>query len=807
MTAGRDEMVDGGGGLRPHWRRVLGAFASLAGELPERAARLDRAAAEEGIASILPGTERAPAWRLDPVPLPLPAEEFAALESGLAQRARLIEAVLADLYGPQRLLAEGHLPPALAFANPGFLRPCRDLVPEGARLHLYAADLLRAPDGRWTVLADRTDAASGLGLAAENRRLLARVLPEAFRPVQVRPLSPFFDLWQDSLQRLAPPGSANPAVALLTQGVAHPHWFEHLLLARDLGAALVEPADLTVRNGALFLKTLQGLQPIDVLLRRGAGRLIDPLELDGATRAGVVGLLDAARAGAVRIVNHPGTAAVEVPGFAALLPGLAWHVLGETLALPSVETLWLGDPAQAARRTAAHVLCRALDDAPMPAAPDIAARPWEWAARAEPPASMAPCLEGDHLMPRAVVLRLFLVHDGERWRAMPGGLARVLAAGAVLAGRLPPGGVCKDVWVLTEDGSDIVGPPQTVVAPLALRRTTGALPSRVADTLFWLGRSVERLDRAARLVRAAAARIVGGGEISAREVAELECLLRCLVDAGVVPAEAAVVTSQAGLAQTLLLSVRGGRERGAITRLFAEVARLTEAARDRLTGDMYATFTAALRQAREETEAAGRSIDALSHALATVQRHAATVAGMAAENMVRGGGWLFLDLGRRIERAQAITAEVAAALDQRPPRIENGLRLLLELCDSAITYRSRYLTVIQPAPVLDLVLADQGNPRGLAFQLAAMHTLLDDLADDSPEQRLAAIAAGLLAEAEALVADVLAAPDQAAAAAALPPRLRDIGGGLATLSDRITRRYFALLPAAQSVGRGGGDGK
>jgi uncharacterized alpha-E superfamily protein len=226
---------------------------------------------------------------------------------------------------------------------------------------------------------------------------------------------------------------------------------------------------------------------------------------------------------------------------------------------------------------------------------------------------------------------------------------------------------------------------------------------------------------------------------------------------------------------------------------------------------MYATFTSTLRWARDETQTAGRNLDALSHGLAAVQRFSAAVAGMAAENMVRGGGWLFLDLGRRIERAQAVTTEVGIALDQPAPRIETGLRLVLELCDSAITYRSRYLTVVQPAPVLDLVLADQGNPRGLAFQLLAMHGLLDELSgsgagvivageEQTGREMMAGAAAGLLAEIEALVAEVLAAPDQAAAAAALPPRLRSIGAGLTALSDRITRRYFALLPAAQALG-------
>ncbi len=801
-------MVDGGGRLRPHWRAVLGAYAALTDELPARAARLDRAAAEDGIASVLPGSEGgARAWRPDPLPLPLPAAEFAALEAGLAQRATLLEGVLADLYGPQRLLADGLLPPALVFANPGFLRPCRDLPAEGVpRLALYAADLIRGPDGAWMVLADRTAVPAGLGLARENRRLLARVLPEPFRPVQVRPLRPFFELWQDSLHRLAPPGGGNPAVALLTPGVAHPHWFEHMLLSRDLSCALVEPGDLTVRGGALFLKTLKGLLPVDVLLRRLDGRLIDPLELDAAALAGVPGLLDAARAGTVRIVNHPGSGLAEAPGITAFLPQLAEALLGAKLLLAQVPTLWLG--SEAARKAvaadpAAWRIVSALDPA---AAPAAAAPDWARAARAAVAASAAPSFGTPGLVPRAVVLRLFLVHDGTGWQAMPGGFARLLAEGERPDSPLPAGGLCKDVWVMTDDRADIVGPASRPLPPLALRRSAGELPSRVADNLYWLGRSVERLDRGARLVRAAISRAVRGGALLPREVAELDCLLRCLADAGLIPPEAAATAaSQASLAAVLLATVREGAEKGAITRLFDEVARLTDSARDRLTGDMYATFTAALHAARAEAQAARRSLDALAHALAAVQRYTAAVAGMAAENMVRGGGFMFLDLGRRIERAQAVAAEVAGALDGPAARIESGLRLILELCDSAITYRSRYLGVLQPAPVLDLVLADQGNPRGLAFQLAAMHALLDELANGSAEQRLATVAAGLLAEAEALVAAVLAAPDQAAAAAAAPARLREMGAGLAALSDSISRRYFALLPAAHAVGWGGAE--
>ncbi|WP_048862870.1 alpha-E domain-containing protein, partial [Acidisphaera rubrifaciens] len=243
-------------------------------------------------------------------------------------------------------------------------------------------------------------------------------------------------------------------------------------------------------------------------------------------------------------------------------------------------------------------------------------------------------------------------------------------------------------------------------------------------------------------------------------------------------------------------AVRGS---GTIGDMFAELAQLTERVRDRLTAEMYAAFTQALRAARADTQEVRQSLDALSHAMTAIIRYSALVAGVAAESMVRGGGWMFLDTGRRVERAMAVARAVGECLSLPPARIETGLRLILELCDSAITYRSRYMTVVQAAPVLDLVLADEGNPRGLAFQLSAMRRLLDDLAGpDDPG--LGAVAGELLAEARAAAQRVIASPDQAMEAALLPQTLLGIAEGVAALSERLSRQYFALLPPAQSLG-------
>jgi uncharacterized circularly permuted ATP-grasp superfamily protein len=290
-----DEMADGSGNAKPHWRSLLSTMFALGHEtLSQRARLLDQAFAEEGITAILPG-ERAVNWRCDPIPLLLSAGEFSALEAGLAQRARLMELILADLYGRQALIGEGLIPPELVFGNPAFLRPCRTV--DGRRrdryLSFYAADMLRGPDGAWRVLADRTGQAQGIAYALENRRMMSRVVPELFQSQRIEQQRQYLEITSEALQALAPDDGA--AVALLTSGHSDPLWFEHVLLSRELSIALVEAGDLTLRNGQVFLKTLRGLQRIGVLLRRKEGHRVDSLELSAG--AGVPGLLDAIRGG------------------------------------------------------------------------------------------------------------------------------------------------------------------------------------------------------------------------------------------------------------------------------------------------------------------------------------------------------------------------------------------------------------------------------------------------------------------------------------------------------------------------------
>ena len=817
-----DEMVDGTGGIRPHWRAAAGAMFSLGHEaLAERAQWLERAFAEEGITAILPG-EQPVNWRCDPIPLILSASEFSGLEAGLAQRAGLIEAILDDLYGPGTLLADGAIPAELVYGNPAFLRPCRATIdhadpprPRAKHLHVYAADLARGADGVWRVLADRTDQARGIAYALENRRVLARVVPELFQHQAIESSRQFLDATGDALRALCPADDSE--VALLSGGHEDPLWFEHVLLARELSISLVEGADLTIRGGAVFLKTLRGLRRIGVLIRRQGGGRMDPLELGHGL--GPPGLLDAIRAGTVQVVNNPGSALAEAPGLAAFLPALSRRVLGQDLITPSQATLWLGDGANlrtVLRNLEGWIIRHAKDGASRSISTDqldakqlhelaakVEAHPADYVALDAPIPSLVPCSGRDGFEPRPVVLRMFLAHDGTTWRALPGGLARILSAEDAVAGRLPRDAVSKDVWVLPDEAASSRAVEIAAIQPLAIRRAAGDLPSRVADNFYWLGRYLERFEESARLRRALMIRLmrpVG----SPRELADIELLAECLRTAGMMGAED---TFEHG-AVTRAAAVLGAfRSHGPLRRLLARIADLAVQLRDRLTGEVHAFLTRSLHDLMDEMRRLPPDNDpaAMERAFALtadILAFAAAIAGLVAENMVRGGGRLFLEFGRRIERAEAILSQVGRLLTQppsaiQPGRVEAGLRLALELRDSVITYRSRYLAIMQPGPALDLILADEGNPRGLGFQLLAVRDVLRQICEEG-DTLISAIDRPM-GEAAAIAAAVLRAPDQTIAAANLSERLAALEGDIEMVSERVSRRYFTLLPVARSL--------
>jgi uncharacterized alpha-E superfamily protein len=399
-----------------------------------------------------------------------------------------------------------------------------------------------------------------------------------------------------------------------------------------------------------------------------------------------------------------------------------------------------------------------------------------------------------------VVLRCFLVADGESWRVMPGGLAREPAGDTALSqlGRL--NGTLKDVWVLAEDAADVQIPTSRRFHQLEVDRGSADLQSRVADNLFWLGRYVERLDNDARLLRLTVTR-AAQGVIGVREGAELRLLGKLIDRANLMPGQAALSTPESAAFQHGLAAV-ASEKRGLVSVLDA-IQRLTSTLRDRFSPDMMTIVGPLLNKVRGGLFDARGNFDPLLAALDEIIRFVSTLSGLASENMTRGTGWLFLDLGRRIERAQFVLGTALGPFQQSPIDWDAAMRLALELCDSSITYRWRYLGQLQPAPVLDLVVLDDSNPRAFAFQMRSISSHLDRLAQASGT-RVPDLLIELDKDLERAVT-LFAGEEKSWRHEGLALAvLREIASDgllrLEDISEAITRAYFSHVPMAQAVG-------
>ncbi|MBX3453808.1 circularly permuted type 2 ATP-grasp protein [Ferrovibrio sp.] len=833
-----DEMVTGQGVVRRHWQPLLASLSLLGPNgLVERAERGRQHLEDEGVTynlyelpsdpagrgapDIAPPLPEQRPWRLDPVPVLLSAEEWAGIEAGLIQRAELLDRMLRDFYGPMNLLREGRYPPALVYGHRDFLRAaCRtDGSMPGRMLQHYAAELVRGPDGIWRVIADRSQAPAGAGYALQNRRVMSRLMGQALRECRTRPLTRYFDFWQSDLQARGQHMSDNPRVVLLTPGPYNEAYFEHIYLARELGATLVEGADLTMRDGRVFIKTLAGLEPVDVILRRLDGEWCDPLELRAESALGVTGLMQAVREGRVAMCNGIGSGLAEQPAMQAFLPTLAEHLLGETLKLPSVATWWCGQSyalrevenrfddmvVRGARDLRALPLSvRDLSDAARAQLlARIKARPGDYVAQERTVPSVAPGLGANgKLEPTPILLRVQVVADGDGYVVMPGGLARVPQSGDPFRATMQRGGVNKDVWVEATDPGPLVIRGNAPRQRLQLRRTSGTLQSRVADDLFWLGRSVERLDDGARLLRATLTRLVG--ELgSARDMVEMGVLARALSRCGLIDQRAAAAPPDS---KTFAQAVaRAAASNQMLGQTLDAMERLAAVARHRFSADMWRLLNHLLGELRLSRTSAEGDPDAMLEFCDQMIRTTAAIAGMLAEHMTRGSGWRFLDFGRRLERAIYISRSVSAATTVLTTAPEPGFRIALELNDSSLTYRRRYRASLQPAAVFDLLLLDGSNPHALGFQLNTMSQHLDILPRrDQPPRGEDCLALGKPFEdiVEKFDRDEVPAAEWQTLVSRLRGSLDATTQALMDISDQLTRTYFSHIQLAQSFGFG-----
>jgi len=791
-----DELLDRDGRPRAHWRQFLETLAAL-GEagLEQRFAAAGRRIEDMGISYRVHGEAKERSWPLGRLPLLIPESEWRDIASGVAQRAELLDRILHDVYGDARLVAEGALPAVAVTGSPDFIRPMCGVAPPGGRwLRFYAADIGRGSDGNWRVLGDRAQAPSGAGYALENRLILSRALPSLYRDMNVERFAPFFREFRASISRVAQ--RADPRICLLTPGPWSETYSEQVHLARYLGFTLVEGEDLVMSDGKLHVRTIAGLKRADVIWRRVDADWCDPLEQNASSRLGVAGMFEAIRRGAVVVANMPGAGVIESRALMSFMPELSKRVLGEGLKLSNVATWWCGRQSERTqvidalsermirgafservpgfgecREALGHALngderARLIDA--------INQRGVDYVAQEPIKLSTTPTWTNGRLAPRPFVLRVFAAATADGWTVMPGGFCRISNRPDARAVSMDAGAQSSDVWVLTScpiEWSTLL--PSDEDPPIV--RALGNLPSRAADNLFWMGRYLERAEATLRVVRSLGARLGELQHIDLQGRQSIERLARLLIAWGAAPEDMPDMNPT----QIAWAAAAGADNYGSALSVVRNTKRAASIVRERLSHDIWQLIG---RIETRLTRADARAITE-PEALEVVERSLHTLAalsGLIDENFNRVAGWSFIDLGRRIERAIG-ACRFARQLAGDDATVET-LDALLDLLDSQITYRSRYIAGAALAPVLDMAMLDPFNPRSVLFQtmridehLAALPALRDDGVMEPPRRLSVTLRAELESEdARRLDASTILAFEQR----------------LMSLADKIAERYF-----------------
>ena len=794
--AGRyDEVRDNAGQVRPHWQALLQHLSDAGTVSVQQGVDLARTLiAENGVTYNVyadpTGTDRP--WALDALPLVLTADEWRGIEQGVQQRAMLLNAMLADLYGSQRMLSEGIVPPELVFGHPNFLWPCHGIKPlDDNWLPIYAVDLARAPNGGWWALSDRTQAPSGAGYALENRHITARVLPDVLRELRVRNVHGFYSSLREQLLRHAEDDSL---AVVLTAGVFNETYFEHAYLARQLGLLLVQGHDLTVRNDTVYLKTLSGLRRVHAILRRLDDDYCDPVELRSDSALGVPGLLQAIRAQRVTVVNPLGSGVLDSAAWLGFLPGAAERLLGEKLLLPSVATWWCGE-RPALEFVLEHfdelviksvfpnqrrelVFGKELQGAPREELFErMRRRPHTFVAQERFALSQAPVWRTSgslRLAARAVSLRVYAIATPLGYRVLPGGLARIAGETSADVVSNQQGGGSKDVWVLSAaENSSVVD--QSEIKPGVVRASSRfvqrpfEVPSSLGENLFWMGRYTERCENKVRLLRASLAVRV--------EPALWESSLASCKQFG-------LYEEDVPLRNSIFAESRPNS-------LHADYKRLHWCAtqvRGRLSSEHWRTVNVLRRQLRNAVTGDVELRETLDWLLLSL----AAMSGFALDDMTQDDGWRLLNLGRRLERLQFLCDLLSGRLQSGLSLQQGELDWLLDVNSCTITYRSRHVAAPRLAPLLELFLRDASNPRTVAYQRDSIRHDLSMLSEAG-----GAPVPHILARPVASVLDmdfgVLEGAGQGASYARqmLAARMQDLSKAVGQLSDDLSLRYFS----------------
>ncbi len=824
--------ASGAPGLASPWQAFFETLGPQEmGQLDQRFQSLQRQVLENGITYNVYAEQDGPQrpWAIDLFPLLLGADDWSALAKGVVQRARVLDALMQDAYGPQRLLREALVPAALVHGHPDFLRelqgkPAVDAFP----LHVAAFDLGRGPEGRWAVISQRVQAPSGMGYLLENRGLIRRQFAEAYAHLGVQDLGATYQRWLQALREASPAGSA-AQIALLTPGPFNETYFEHAYLARHLGIALVEGSDLTVRDQRLYWRTLRGLEPVDILIKRLDDAFLDPLELRPDSTLGVPGLLQAVRAGHVMLANPPGTAWLESPALLGFLPGLCERILGETLQLPSLDTWWCGErsamdavlphlgrtvikptyPASAYDEAFVSTLGGSLSlDLQDQWRGRIVREPHRYTLQAYQPLSQMPTWRGHRIVPQSVVLRVFALRVGpEAWEVLPGGLARIASAQAEIAS-MQRGGSSADVWVLSNAGS---APPNP--APVPPNRPTArarAVTSRAGENLFWLGRYTERSENAQRLASLCLQQLQRG-DLSPPIWVWLQglCSLNSLVPAELPrPARSGDDRHEAKrlLFERTLVAGLHDLAQPSLGYNLAAMARTAASLRERLSPQQWQAISQLSTRFAHWQSVPGQALattrEEALRVLAEVATDLVTITGAQNDRMTRDDGWQLLTLGRLVERlgflAQSLRTALEVVSSTDAEAIATLGRLLMELADGQLVPGADHAEGDDQAAWLARLVVDAEHPRSLHWVCKTIRARLNKLAQ-TPLGQDDGLAQGLPAAAD-LSLDSLCDAAGAVEQEPLTRLLTQLEAFAWQVSDGLAQRYFTHAESVGSVG-------
>ncbi|HCQ49000.1 MAG TPA: hypothetical protein DIW53_20500 [Achromobacter sp.] len=782
-------------------------------------------------------------WSLDLLPFVINDTDWAAIEQGVCQRASLLNRVLADVYGPQTLLADKLIPPALVFGHPGYLRPLRGYQPPGGTyLHIAAFDLARASDGGWWVVSQRTQAPSGLGYLLENRLTISGMFPEAFKQLRVQHLATSYRRLMDMLYKLSPgglPAHTPPRIVLLTPGPYNETYFEQTYLARYLGVTLVEGGDLVVRDKMLYLKTLHGLERVHAVLRRLDDDFCDPLELRSDSTLGVPGLLQVMRAGNVLVANSLGASFLESPAINGFLPAISRRLFDADLLLPSLPSWWCGEAAAREQALAnlpgmvikstypsnmrggfEPVIGRAVppsDTAALHAR--IADNPDAYTVQEYLPLSQAPSWSSGHIVPRAAMLRVFVIADGEGgWNVLPGGLTRIASREQQIVS-MQRGGSSMDTWVTTRGAVDTFS-----MLPVQLRLEDIApahrpVSSRAAENLFWMGRYTERAENDVRLATVALTWLNSDEDNAGELFAAVDTLCR---RSGLVPA--APTLSARMFESTLVAQLVSDEAQGGVARNLGALAFAAGQIRDRLSPEHWrlvvtahewfmrmasagrgrdtaaplsaavsapvsAPVSASVSPSISASISATISAPDVLRGLRSLGMQLSAITGSQTDRMTRDDGWRLLTIGRQIERLAAMAGLLGELFRRNAVLGDSGFNMLLDLFDSKITYRAYYPGRQEVPALLNLLVQEPANPRSLACVLSVLRKELarlpdtvagpgKDLVNLLPSEGVGVSLADLCLQTQGLYAGVLTLCTQLELAAS-------------SLSNEISLRYFS----------------